>query len=146
MTQKELETLLKDLQALPKECEWAEFKIDYWNPQEIGKYLSALANSACYHEQNFGYLVFGIEDETHRLAGTKFKPLHEKKGNQELENWIAIQLNPRVNDLELRNKTTRLHPGLSQILSKQNLLEIMIQKVNPESMRNIYLFGRKLLV
>ncbi|MGQ3683866.1 MAG: RNA-binding domain-containing protein [Candidatus Loosdrechtia sp.] len=96
MTEKELETLLKNLQALPKECEWAEFKVDYWNPQEIGEYLSALANSACYHHQKYGYLVFGIEDETHLLLGTKFKPLHEKKGNQELENWLATQLNPRI--------------------------------------------------
>jgi len=96
MTEKELETLLKDLQALPKECEWAEFKVDYWNPQEIGEYLSALANSACNHQQKFGYLAFGIEDETHRLVGTRFKPLHEKKGNQELENWLATQLNPRI--------------------------------------------------
>lgn len=96
MTQMELETLLKDLQALPKECEWAEFKVDNWNPQEIGEYLSALANSACYHQQKNGYLVFGIEDKTHRLVGTGFKPLHEKKGNQELENWLATQLNPRI--------------------------------------------------
>jgi predicted HTH transcriptional regulator len=96
MIQRKLETLLKDLQALSKECEWAEFKVDYWEPQEIGEYLSALANSACYHQQKCGYLVFGIEDETHRLVGTKFKPLHEKKGNQELENWLATQLNPRI--------------------------------------------------
>lgn len=96
MIQQELEKLLKDLQALPKECEWAEFKVDYWNPQEIGEYLSALSNSACYHHQKYGCLVFGIEDETHHLVGTKFKPLHEKKGNQELENWLATQLNPRI--------------------------------------------------
>lgn len=96
MTQHELEKLLKELQALPKECEWAEFKVNNWNPQEIGEYLSALANSACYHQQKFGYLAFGIEDETHRLVGTVFKPFREKKGNQELENWLATQLNPRI--------------------------------------------------
>lgn len=96
MTQSELEKLLKELQALPKECEWAEFKVNNWNPQEIGEYLSALANSACYHQQKVGYLAFGIEDETHRSVGTVFKPLHAKKGNQELENWLATQLNPRI--------------------------------------------------
>lgn len=96
MTQQELEILLKDLQAFPKECEWVEFKMNNSNPQEIGEYLSALSNSACYHDQKYGYLAFGIEDATHRLLGTTFYPLTEKKGNQELENWLATQLNPRV--------------------------------------------------
>jgi ATP-dependent DNA helicase RecG len=96
MGQKELEKMLRDLQALPKECEWAEFKVDYVNPQDIGEYLSALSNSACYQNKSHGYLVFGIENETHRLVGTNFRPLKEKIGNQELENWLATQLNPRV--------------------------------------------------
>ncbi len=96
MTQQALEILLKDLQALPKECEWVEFKQNNSNPQEIGEYLSALSNSACYHRQPFGFLVFGIEDQTHRLGGTHFYPSKEKIGNQELENWLATQLNPRI--------------------------------------------------
>ncbi|HCT29597.1 MAG TPA: transcriptional regulator [Bacteroidales bacterium] len=96
MKQQELEILLKDLQALPKECEWVEFKVNNSNPQEIGEYLSALSNSACYHKQQYGYLVYGVEDTTHRFVGTIFRPLTEKKGNQELENWLATQLNPRI--------------------------------------------------
>lgn len=96
MTQKELEILLKDMQALPKECEWAEFKVNNGRPEEIGENLSALSNSACYHAKKCGYLIFGIENETHRFVGTNFSPKHEKKGNQELENWWATQLNPRA--------------------------------------------------
>jgi predicted HTH transcriptional regulator len=96
MTQQQLEKLLKDLQALPMECEWAEFKVDNTNPQEIGEYLSALSNSARYSDQKYGYLIFGIENETHYLVGTSFYPSNEKKGNEELENWLATQLNPRI--------------------------------------------------
>lgn len=96
MTQKDLEILLKELQALPKECEWVEFKVNNSNSHEIGEYLSALSNSACYHNQRYGYIVFGIEDGTHRLVGTNFYPLQESVGNQELENWLATQLNPAV--------------------------------------------------
>lgn len=96
MREQELINLLKELQAFPKECEWVEFKANNSNPQEIGELLSAMSNSACYHNQRFGYLVYGIEDETHRFVGTDFRPLTEKKGNQELENWIATQLNPRI--------------------------------------------------
>ncbi len=96
MTSEELQYLLLQLKDLPKECEWAEFKVNNSNPQEIGEYISALSNSACYHKQQYGYLVFGIQDGSHRLEGTDFHPLYEKKGNQELENWLATQLNPRI--------------------------------------------------
>lgn len=96
MNQQELEKLLIYLKSIPKECEWVEFKVNNSNPQEIGEYLSALSNSACYHQQLYGYLVYGIENETHKLVGTKFHPRSAKKGNQELENWLATQLNPKI--------------------------------------------------
>src|SRR5688572_28219450 len=96
MNDDQLIRLLSELRAFPKECEWAEFKLNNSNPFEIGEILSALSNSACYHGQKFGYLVFGIEDSTHALKGTEFHPLSEKKGNQELENWLATLLTPRI--------------------------------------------------
>jgi predicted HTH transcriptional regulator len=92
----ELIELLKRLQNLSKECEWVEFKENNSNPQEIGEYLSALSNSACYHKKEYAYLVYGVEDATHKLVGTDFYPLKTKIGNQELENWLATQLNPRI--------------------------------------------------
>jgi ATP-dependent DNA helicase RecG len=96
MTHQELLIQLKDLQALEKESEWVEFKVNNGNQQEIGEYISALSNSACYHRQKWAYLVYGIEDGTHRLVGSSFQPSKEKIGNQELENWLATQLNPRI--------------------------------------------------
>ena len=38
--------LLHELRQLPKETEWVEFKCNNANPEEIGEYISALANSA----------------------------------------------------------------------------------------------------
>lgn len=38
MTNSELEKLIKELAALPKECEQAEFKLNNSNPQVIGEY------------------------------------------------------------------------------------------------------------
>lgn len=96
MHHSELTALLIDLIALPKETEWVEFKLNNWKPEDIGQYLSALSNSACYHDQPYGYLIFGVEDGTHRATGTTFSPKTEKRGNQELENWLATQLEPRV--------------------------------------------------
>ena len=100
MDDKGLEFLLKDLISLDKETEWVEFKTNNCSPDKLGECISALSNSACLHNKEHGYLVFGIENETHKILGTKFKPTQDKIGSQEIENWIATQLNPRV-DFEI---------------------------------------------
>jgi len=38
--------LVNELRKLPKETEWVEFKHNIVEPEEIGEYISALANSA----------------------------------------------------------------------------------------------------
>ena len=96
MTDKELKTIIEDIQASPRECEWVEIKKDNSKPELIGEYVSALANGAAYMGQPKGYLVFGIDDSSHAIVGTKFSPKDEKVGNQEIENWIASLLNPRI--------------------------------------------------
>lgn len=92
----ELEQIIYELKTLPKECEWAEFKDSYCENEEVGEYLSALSNGACYCDQSFGYLVFGLKNETHEIVETKFRPKQRKVGNEELEAWLARLLNPRV--------------------------------------------------
>ena len=96
MNAKKLKKTLDELIALQKETEWVEFKVNYVDEEEIGTHISALSNSACLHEKKNAYLVFGIENETHNVVGTKFKPKHYKVGNEELENWLARLLNPRI--------------------------------------------------
>ena len=91
-----LSQLLKSLLTLPKETEWVEFKHNNEKPEDIGEYLSALANSAALHGKEGGYLVWGIEDGTHRVLGTTAQPRLRKIGNEELENWLAHNLSPRV--------------------------------------------------
>jgi predicted HTH transcriptional regulator len=121
MNEHELEILIKDLAALPKECEWVEFKVNNSNPQEIGEYLSALSNSACYHKKDFAYMVFGIENNTHRLVGADFYPLTEKKGNQELENWLVTQLTPKI-DVNIYETTFNgLHFAVFKIQATRNM-------------------------
>ncbi len=91
-----LRKLLDELRALSRETEWVEFKINNKHPHEIGGNISALANSACLQQKDAGYLVFGIEDKNHDVVGTEFKPHKGKKGNEELENWLARGLEPRI--------------------------------------------------
>ncbi|MBW6479998.1 MAG: ATP-binding protein [Bacteroidales bacterium] len=122
MNTQELEILIKDLAVLPKECEWVEFKVNNSNPQEIGEYISALSNSACYHKKEFAYLVFGIDDSTHRLVGTEFRPLSVKKGNQELENWLVTQLNPRIDVNIFETEINKLHYAIFKIQATRNTI------------------------
>jgi predicted HTH transcriptional regulator len=100
MDKSKFEILIEELRALPKESEWVEFKVNNTNPQLIGEYLSALSNSANLENKEFAYLVFGVEDETHKIVGTSFHPKNTKVGNQELENWLVTQLEPKV-DLKI---------------------------------------------
>lgn len=92
-----LHALLERLRAEPNEAEWLEFKANRYEPQALGEYLSALANSACLLGKSRGYLVFGVEDETSEVVGTSFDPATEKgKGNQPLSLWLALGLHPNV--------------------------------------------------
>ena len=88
--------LLNELRRLPKETEWVEFKCNNANPQEIGEYISALANSAALLGKANAYIVWGVADETHDVVGTTFRPSHAKKGGEELENWLVRLLTPRI--------------------------------------------------
>jgi ATP-dependent DNA helicase RecG len=89
-------SLLEELVNFPHETEWLEFKVNNADPEDIGQYISAISNSAALQEKNSGYMVWGVEDTTHNIVGTTFKPKLSKVGAQELENWLATQLDPRI--------------------------------------------------
>lgn len=96
MMPSELHTGLDGLFGLPAETEWVEFKHNNDNPQEIGEYISAISNGAALHGKRFGYIVWGVEDGTHAVVGTTFRPRQAKKGNENLESWLLHQLSPRI--------------------------------------------------
>jgi len=96
MDEKELRAIVADIQASPTECEWVEIKHNNEDPETIGEYVSALANGAAYMGQSKGYMAWGLDDATHQIKGTVFNPKIKKVGNEELENWIATQLSPRI--------------------------------------------------
>ena len=68
MNNHQLKELLNELVKQPDESEWVEFKLNFHNPEEIGQRISALSNGACIHNQLFGYLIFGIEDQNYSIA------------------------------------------------------------------------------
>jgi ATP-dependent DNA helicase RecG len=97
MTASELHSLLDRLCSEPTETEWLEFKDSFFEPQVIGEYISALANSAALLGKPRSYLVFGVEDAAHRVVGTSFNPAAASgKGNQPLEIWLSCGLHPNT--------------------------------------------------
>lgn len=96
MLEAELRVLVKSLCGLPNETERVEFKVNYAKPNEVGEYISALANSAVLHQKTEAYIVWGIENQTHRIIGTRFTPRSRKVNGQELENWLSTRLSPRI--------------------------------------------------
>ncbi len=90
-------SILKDLCQLPSEIEWVEFKHNNSDPDEIGEYLSALANSAALLGKVTAWLVWGIDNHSHGILGTDFNPRQFKVGNQELGSWLLQLLSPKIN-------------------------------------------------
>lgn len=96
-SENELLGILTELRKLPRETEWVEFKHNNANPDEIGEYLSALANAAALTGKVHAYLVWGVNDDSHEAVGTTFNPATTKVGNEELESWLLRHLSPKIN-------------------------------------------------
>lgn len=90
-------SLIHELRSFPQEAEWVEFKHNNDNPERIGQYISGLANSAALLGKVNAYVVWGIQSDTHEVIGTSFRPNSAKVGNEELENWLLRQLEPKIN-------------------------------------------------
>lgn len=96
--EEDLIALIDELLALPTETEWVEFKENnIYPPERIGEYISALSNSACLHNKSEAYLIVGVENETHKVVGTKFDYRKAKgKGAEPLESWLVGALKPVI--------------------------------------------------
>ena len=81
-----IDILVKELCKLPKEVGWVEFKHNNCEPNMIGEDISALANTATLNDRDYAYMIWGVDDTTHEIIGTKVRLQMEKKGEQELEN------------------------------------------------------------
>lgn len=92
-----LKGMLRELLMLPNETEWIEFKHNNSDPETIGEYISALSNAAALIGKLSAFMVWGVEDKTHNVIGTSFKPFSQKKDQEDLENWLLRHLTPRIN-------------------------------------------------
>jgi predicted HTH transcriptional regulator len=88
--------LIDELLAGSSENSCVEYKHNNGNPETIGKLCSALSNAARIDEQDFGYVLWGIEDGSQDIVGTSFQPSTKTVGNQVFEMWLSQNLSPRI--------------------------------------------------
>ena len=62
--------LILEAIKMPHYAEWIELKTNFWNPKEIGEYISALSNSAAIYGKTNGIMIWGVDDENHQIVGT----------------------------------------------------------------------------
>ncbi len=89
-------SLVNELRNYPEEAEWFEFKHNKAEPEMVGEYISALANSAALHGKANAYVVWGVDDSSHKIIGTTFRPASSKVGKEELESWLLRLLAPKI--------------------------------------------------
>lgn len=85
--------LLIDLIENANEGEWFEFKENWYEPNQLGEYISALANAAAMNNKPYGYLIWGVTDDTHDIVGTIFD-FTVSVNKEPLEHYLARQLTP----------------------------------------------------
>lgn len=80
-----------------RENRFLEFKSNYQSPEKLGRYISALSNGACLDHVDFGYLFFGVENNTLKIKGTTFDWERETvKNGQSLELYLRRSITPGI--------------------------------------------------
>ena len=105
MLDKKYEALLDaHIRQYRKENQFIEFKSNFVKAINLGKYISALSNSATLNNEDYGYLYFGVADETLEIIGTKFDVsatmvCNKENGNsrQPLELYLRQYITPKIN-------------------------------------------------
>lgn len=100
MTEQQLIQKLTELRSLPGETEWVEFKSarNSFDFDDLGKYFSALSNEANLKNQEYGWLVFGVNDN-HQIAGTNYR--NNTASLQSLKHEIAQHTNNNLTFTEI---------------------------------------------
>ena len=98
---------IENLIAYPNEEEWFEFKVDWQEYHALGEYISAMSNAAALLGREQAYFVWGIENNSHQVVGTKFNFQQEVR-NEPLQHLLARMVRPYIgfqfSELTLRGK------------------------------------------
>jgi len=93
----ELCAMVDEFREFAAEPSWLEFKTGMKDPVQIAKYISGLSNVAAYAGNTHGYLVWGVNDETHEVETSDFDPdVVKAEKNQPLRLWLKLVLKPQL--------------------------------------------------
>ena len=91
-----VEKIVLDLCASEDEQEWFEFKENWFQPEILGEYVSAMSNAAAFHYKKYAYFVWGVNNETHEIVGTTFNQYCDYN-KEPYQNYLARNLSPSIN-------------------------------------------------
>ena len=89
-------SIVRELRAYEDEQEWFEFKENWFQPETLGEYVSAMSNAAAFHYRKYAFFVWGVNNDTHEIVGTTFNQYREYH-KEPYQNYLARNLSPSVN-------------------------------------------------
>lgn len=106
MTSDTLLNTLNELIKLESENEVVEFKhaAKKYDIEKLGQYFSALSNEANLKGLPYAWLVFGVEDKTHKILGTHFRKSTPKL--MQLKKEIGDKINGRLTFIDIHELLT----------------------------------------
>lgn len=129
-----LEKLVNELRKESSETNWLEFKCNNYDPEMIGKDISALANGAAYSEKSHAYMIWGIDDKTHDIIGSDFDQYSLKIGEQEIESWLRNMLSKNASfvfySVKMRDSNNLEKPIIVLIINKALNQTVTFKKVD----------------
>ena len=129
-----LELLVNQLRKYESETNWFEFKCNNYDPEMIGKDISALANSAAYDEKACAYMIWGIDDKSHDIVGTEPDQYSKLLGNQEIESWLRNLVSKNAefefHRIEMKDKNGINKPIVVLIIHKAIVQTVTFKKVD----------------
>lgn len=90
-----LEQTVRELIARDFEEEWFEFKENWWEPTQLGEYISALSNTAAMLGMDHAYFIWGVNDTTHEIVGTSVN-YYKNVNGEPVEHFLARNLEPDI--------------------------------------------------
>ena len=91
----DIKLIVLDLCAYDEQ-EWFEFKENWFQPEALGEYISAMSNAAAFHYRKKAFFIWGVNNDTHEIVGTTFNQYCEYN-KEPYQNYLARNLSPSIN-------------------------------------------------
>lgn len=99
--------VFENLISFRDEYEWLDFNEDWFSKDEIGEYISAIANGAALSGREYGYVVWGIRGSDKEVVGTSVN-LDRDVDGEPYKHYLARNLRPSIpfetSDFEYKGK------------------------------------------